>query len=292
MFHRFRVVRPDSVGEAVALLREHGDGAKVVAGSTAMTIMLRQGLLTPTILVSIAGLEALRTIRLRNDALEIGALATHRDVELSAVVRENAPLLSEAFAKVANVRVRNAATVGGVLAEADYASDPPAALLALDAEILVEGSTRRSVPIAEFFVGFYETVLEPHEIITGVRVPLTAHRGYAYEKFVTRSSEDRPCVAVAALVEVDAHGNCIDARIAVGGATETPLRLPEVEATLRDRPIDPAAAAVIGQAYADAAKPLSDMRGSSWYRREMITVWARRSLVVAAAMAVSRGGRQ
>lgn len=290
MFHSFQILMPDSIGEAVALLQEYGEDAKVVAGSMALTIMLRQGLLTPAVLVSISGLEELRSIRLHEDVLEIGASATHRDVESWAIVRQNVPLLADVFAQVANVRVRNVATVGGVLAEADYASDPPAAFLALDAEVIIEGSTRRYVPVVEFFIGFYETVLKPHEMIAGIRVPLTSHRGHAYQKYVTRSSQDRACVSVAALVDVDPDGRCIDARIAVGAATPTPIRLPDVEAMARGRLIDHETAAAIGQAYADAAEPLDDMRGSSWYRREMIDVWVRRSLEAASVMAIARGG--
>jgi carbon-monoxide dehydrogenase medium subunit len=287
MFHRFQVSRPETIGEAVALLKTV-DGSKAVAGSTAVTIMLRQGLIRPTMLVSLGGLDGLRDIRVKGDQLEIGALCTHRNVETSPVVRQFAPLLAEAFSKVGNIRVRNVATVGGVVAEADYASDPPAALTALDAEILVHGSRRRSIPVGSFFVGFYETVLEPHEIVTGIRVPIKKHHGYAYLKYTSRSSEDRPCVSAAALVDLGESGVCRSARIAVGGATEVPLTIREAEETLVGRVIDEAAARDIGEAYAAAADPLSDMRGSAWYRRQMISVWVRRSLLAAGEMATGR----
>ena len=142
-------MRPASIAEAVAMLSEHGDDAKIVAGSTALTIMLRQHLIEPTVLVSIGRLPdaGLDDISVAAGRLRIGALVTHREVERSPIVKQAIPVLADTFSKVANVRVRNVATVGGVVAEADYASDPPAVLLALDAEIEATGpeGDRKSV---------------------------------------------------------------------------------------------------------------------------------------------------
>jgi carbon-monoxide dehydrogenase medium subunit len=290
MFHRFRIAEPTTVEEAVELLRGV-EGAKVVAGSTAVTLMLRQGLINPPLLVSVARLEGLRDIRVDGGVLEIGALCTHRSVEESEVVREHVPLLAEAFGRVGNIRVRNVATVGGVLAEADYASDPPAALLALDAEVIVRGPESRSIAIDEFFVGFYETALEPHEILTAVRVPIPPRHGYCFSKYTSRSSEDRPCVSVAAMVQRGPDGVCGSARVAVGGAAEVPFRVPEAEDTLSGLVIDQGLAATVGSAYANAVEPLSDMRGSAWYRRQMISVWVGRALLAAAEMAATSGGK-
>jgi carbon-monoxide dehydrogenase medium subunit len=271
---------PATLDEAVGLLDRLGDDAKVVAGSTALTIMLRQRLIAPAALISIGRLPGLDEIAVKDGELSIGALARHRDVERSPIVQEHLPMLAHVFSVVANVRVRNAATVGGVLAESDYASDPPAAFLALDATVDVHGpGGGRSIPISEFFVAFYETAIEPSEIVTRVRVPLLpAGTGAVYEKFVTRSSEDRPCVGVAAVYRAAADGACEDLRVSVGAAAETPQRYPDVEATGVGRPLDDAAIRAIADAYAERVDPLDDMRGSAWYRTEMVRVWVRRAI--------------
>lgn len=273
---------PTSRDQAIEQLAEHGDDAVVVAGSTAVTIMMQQGLINPDVVVSLGRIDDLRSIGVDDGQVRIGALTTHREVELSPVVNERLPVLAYTFSRVANVRVRNAATVGGVVAEADYASDPPALLAALDAEVDVAGPNgTRSAPIREFIVGFYETDLEPAEIVTGVRVPLPPQgTGGAYEKFITRSSEDRPCVGVAALVRLEPDGHtCADLRVAVGAAAETPQRFDDVEAGARGGTVDDALAESVASAYADRIDPLSDMRGSAWYRSEMVRVWVRRAIL-------------
>ena len=269
---------PTSVEQAALLLAEYRGDAKVVAGATALTILLRNRLIAPRALISLGRIgNGLRTIREDDGALVLGALVTHREVEQSALVRNRIPVLAETFATVANVRIRNVATVGGVVAEADYASDPPAVLLALDAEIEARGrgGTRR-IPAAEFFRGFYETALAPDELVTAVRVPIPAAgtRG-AYEKFVTRSSEDRPCVGVVALARFDGQ-RCVDLRVAVGAATETPRRYPAIEALGRGTTLRGDVVPTIAAGYASATDALDDMRGSSWYRKTIIEVWVRR----------------
>src|SRR5262249_13844336 len=148
-------VEPRTLDEAAAFLAEHGEEAKVVAGATALTILLRARLISPTALVSLRRLPGLGGIESRDGVLRIGALVTHREAETSSVVRGALPVLSSTFARVASVRVRCAATVGGVLAEADYASDPPCVFVGLDADVVVR-STRgeRRIPAGDFFLGF------------------------------------------------------------------------------------------------------------------------------------------
>ena len=276
------LLQPRSIPEAVALLGRYGEEAKVVAGATALTIMLRQRLIAPRALVAIGGLPDLEAIDRADGHLHLGALATHRAVELSPLVRRELPVLASTFARVANVRVRNAATVGGVLAEADYASDPPAVFLALDAEIEVVGPNgARTIPASEFFLGFYETALAPEELVTGVRVPIPAARTAAvYEKFVTRSSEDRPCLGVAAVVRLGADGQtCEDLRVAVGAAADTPQRFPKYEALAHGQVLDEDLARTVAERYAESIDPIADMRGSAWYRTEMVRVWVRRAIM-------------
>jgi carbon-monoxide dehydrogenase medium subunit len=285
-------LRPSSVEEAVAMLTEHGEEAKVVAGSTAVTIMLRNRLIDPSVLVSIGRLPGLSEIRSDDGHLHLGALATHRDVELSPTARERIPVLADTFHRVANVRVRNVATVGGVVAEADYASDPPAVFLALDAEIEAQGPNgTRTIPASEFFLSFYTTALEPNEIVTAVRVPVPQPGTHAvYEKFVTRSSEDRPCVGVLASIRLSAHSaTCEDVRVAVGAASETPQRFPDLEATAVGQEMTEELARSIAEGYAERVDTLDDMRGSAWYRTEMVKVWVRRTLLRAHAEARGLG---
>ncbi len=282
-------LRPRSADEAVALLEAHGDEGRVVAGATAVTILLRQGLIHPSALISIGGLPGLNEIRRDNGTLSIGALVTHRAVETSPVVGQSVPSLAETFGTVANVRIRNAATVGGVLAEADYASDPPAAFLALDAIVQALGPTgQRDIPIASFFRGFFETNLEPNEIVTGIRVPVPPPGTFGvYEKFVTRSSEDRPCVGVFAALRMTPDGHaCEDLRIAVGAAAEKPQRFQDVEALAHGQTLTDAVVRAVADAYAERIDTLSDMRGSAWYRTEMVRVWVRRAIEHAQSRAV------
>lgn len=274
---------PASVEAAVGLLTEHGDEARIVAGATALTILMRQRLVAPSVLVSIGSIPGLDRIEEADGELRLGAMVRHRDVELSELVRSRIPVLAEAFGTVANVRVRNAATVGGVLAESDYASDPPAVFLALDAEVLAHGPAgSRRIPVREFFVAFYETALEPDEIVTGIAVPIPpAGSATGYHKYVTRSSEDRPCVGVAALVRLGPDNATADLRVAVGAAAETPQRFPDSEALATGRPLDAELIGRIADDYAARIDTLDDMRGSAWYRTEMVRVWIRRAIEAA-----------
>ena len=197
------LLQPTSIDEAVALLARDGGDMKIIAGGTAMVIMLRNRLIAPAKLFSIGRLRELSYVRHEpGTGLRIGALTTIRDVETSSVVRRQNPTLARTFAQVGNVRIRHAATVGGNLSEADYASDPPCVLMAMRARVKAK-STRgeREIPLTALFKGFYETALAPDEILTELIVPdLGSGTRSTYIKFVSRSSEDRPCAGVAAVV--------------------------------------------------------------------------------------------
>jgi aerobic carbon-monoxide dehydrogenase medium subunit len=163
---------PGSLDEALALRAEHGDDATVLAGGTFLGILMNQGLLSPTALLSLARVPELAGIDVRGDELRLGAMTTHTAVERSPVVRERWPVLARAFRLVASPRVRNQATVGGVLADADYASDPPAVFAALGARAVLRSARgERSVGIDELIRGYYETCIEPDELLVEVVVP-------------------------------------------------------------------------------------------------------------------------
>ncbi len=275
---------PRTTDDAVALLDAHDGAAKPVAGGTALTLMLTQGLVSPEALVSLRALPGMRDITLTRvedaELIRIGALVSHVHAARHPLLRQHVPAAATAFALIGNAQVRAAATVGGVVAEADYASDPPAALMALDAVVVVVGPAgERRVPIVEFLVSFYQTSLEHDEIVTAVEIPLLSGRARStYLKYTARSQEDRPCVGVAAVARFDEDGRCIDVRAAVGAASDVPLRLRDVEAEATAGFAGPSTAGQVARAYAERIDPVADVRGSAWYRREMVQVWVDRAL--------------
>ena len=279
--HPFRLLEPESLTDAVDALGQLDGEARLVAGGTALVAMIRLGLLKPDRLVSLHRVPALGQIGVEGRSLELGAMATHADIERSRVVRDGWPLLAEAARRVATPAIRTSGTIGGNLAYAEAASDPAPALLCLDAEVRVVGrGGERVIPIASFFRGFYEAALEPGEIVTALRVPpppAGARSGYV--KFTSRSAEDKPLVGVAALIALDSSGRCADIRLGLGGAAPTPIRADRAERTLRGETLTDAAAHAAADAAAREADPLSDLMGSASYRREMIRVWVRRLLV-------------
>lgn len=275
------LAHPRSVAEVLSLLAEHGEAARLVAGGTAITIMLKNRLIAPSVLVSIGRLDELRYINSEPDGgLRIGALTTIREVELSPLVRKRNPTLAYAFSKVANVRVRNVATVGGNLAEADYASDPPGALTAMRARVrTTSGRGEREIPLRSFFKDFYETCLEPGELLTEIVVPgQPPGARSSYLKHVTRSSEDRPCVTVSVVVQLEPGGICKELRVVVAAVADTPQEFDAVEAVAHGRTLTEDLIAEIADGYASNVSPISDIRGSDWYRKRLTSVLVKRAI--------------
>jgi carbon-monoxide dehydrogenase medium subunit len=272
---------PRSVDEALALLSEHGDEARVIAGGTALVTMMRQRLVQPGCLISLRDVEGLGGIEASKGEIRLGALTTHREVEVSPLVKERSPVLAETYGKVATVRIRHMATVGGSLAHADPNQDPPVTLMALDAKAEIRrAGGRREVPLSAFFRDYYETVLEPGELVTAVSVPpLPAASGAAYVKFLPRSAEDYATVSVAATVTLDAGGErCREGRIALGSVAPTPVRARAAEALLADGKLDERLLRAVGEAAKGEVNPLTDHRGSAEYKREMTAVMVGRAL--------------
>ncbi len=242
---------PETLAEAIGLRVSLGDDALPIAGGTFVGVLAQTGFIElPENVIALGRVAGLAGIERDGDTLAIGAMTTHSAIERSAVVADGWGALAQCFGEVANVRVRNAATIGGVLADADYASDPPSMLLALDARVEIAGPGGvRELTVDELILGHYETAIEPGELVVRVRIPRP--RAAAYVKFRSRSSEDRPCVAVAA-----ARLASGEERVAVGAVSDRPLLLGDV---------------------ADA-EIISDLRGSAGYRRRMVDVHARRAL--------------
>jgi aerobic carbon-monoxide dehydrogenase medium subunit len=278
----FVIVEPTDLEAALDALNDDRDGAPMaLAGATAFVLLMRQGLIRPTRVVSLSRLTGLRGIRRTSDGLWIGAMATHHEIETSPLVRHAYPSVAEAFASIATIRIRNQATIGGNLAHADPAQDPPPILIALDASVDVVGPSgrRRTLPVESLFVDFFTTVLEPHELIVGVTLPATAPEvRTAYRKFLPRSADDYATVAVAASIGLDADGRVERARIALAGAGPTVLRAHQVEAALVGA--KPTAARVRDAAHLvrEIVDPLDDVRGTANYKREMAAVWTDRTI--------------
>jgi carbon-monoxide dehydrogenase medium subunit len=271
---------PESVAEALDLLARYGEDAHLVAGATAFTLLWRQGLLRPGHVIGLRRIAALGGITGSSGGLVIGATVTHRAIEHSADVAEYCPAITRTFASVATVRVRNQATVGGNLAHADPAQDPPPMLMALGAEIVATSKAgERVIAVDDLFVDVFTTSLLPGEIITSVRFPaLAAATRATYLKFLPQTADDYATVSVAAMLRLANDGTVADLRVALGAAGPTPRRARSVEDALRGaRPDAKHIAEAAARVDADI-EPFDDVRGSSAYKREMARVWTERAL--------------
>lgn len=277
----FEYRTPKSLKEVHANLKEFGSDAKLVAGGTALIIMMKQRLVRPSCLISLRSVRGLNGIELQNGGLRIGGLATHRQLETSPLIRRRLPMLADTYHHVATLRVRNMATVGGGLAHADPNQDPPPSLIALGATLKATSANgSRVIPMDEFFKDYYETVLNPDELITEVMVPkLPPNSGAAYIKFLPRTADDYATVSAAAVLTLDKSNKTIaDVRIALGSVGVTPIRATAAEAVLRGQPLKTEAFAEAGEKAKEAVDPISDFRGSAGYKKDMAAVFVRRAL--------------
>ena len=263
----FDYVRADSVDAAIALLSEHGDDAKLIAGGHSLLPLMKLRLATPTVLVDVSRLDELSYVRDAGDHVAVGGLTRHHDVEHSDVLRQHAPLLAHAAGHVGDPQVRHRGTIGGSLAHADPASDLPACVLALHGTIVARGSSgERTIAVDDFFEGFLESALSPDEVITEVRIPKATGAGFGFEKF-TRRAQDWAIVGVAA-VGGDRPG------VALVNMGSTPVRAAGVEARLAEG-ASPEAAATVAD---EGTEPPSDLNASEEYRRHLARVLVGRAL--------------
>ncbi|HWO71922.1 MAG TPA: xanthine dehydrogenase family protein subunit M [Dehalococcoidia bacterium] len=276
----FYFYSPTSLDEALTLLEEHQDDGRPMAGGTALVVLMKQSLLEADHIVSLARIPGLSGIRLESDGLHIGALTKHREVENSSLVKRHAPLLAEVYRHVATVKVRNAATVGGGIAHADPAQDPPPGLIVLDARVKLvsKAGGERILPITDVFTDYYETAIRPGELLTEVIVPTPPEDARtAYLKFLPRTADDYATVAVAAKAE-RSNGAVRNLRVALGAAGPTPVHATAVEQELEGSEPTPEAIRRAAEAVRSQVDPLDDFRGSSEYKREMAVVFTRRAL--------------
>jgi len=274
----FDYQRASSVSEAISLLQKHGEDSKILAGGHSLVPTMKLRLATPGTLIDIGGISELKYINDKGDYLAIGARATHWDIESSDLVAQKAPALSQAAGQIGDVQVRNRGTIGGVLAHSDPQADYPGVVLALNATIVVQGSRgERTIAVADYFTGLWETALGEDELLTEVRIPKDkANANSCYLKFPQPASR-YPFVGCAVAMDSSA-GNCSDLRIGFSGVGETAFRDSRVEDELRGNTLNESAIAAASAKAADARSVLSDVFVSEEYRRAMAKVYLKRAL--------------
>ena len=279
MLRRFRLEEPESVKEVSDLLGRFGESAKVYAGGTELLLAMKEGLVQYEHLINIKNVKGLDEVTVDQDAVRIGALCTHHQLENAHLLQNNLGALVKLEQNVANVRVRQVGTIGGNVCFAEPHADPGILLLALGARMMVENSSsKREVPAGDFFVDAYETCLAADEILTEIRVPvLAAKSGVAYLKF---GYLERPSVGVAVALRMDGGGQSLeDASVSVGCAGPAPKRVPEAEALLKGVSIDEARANLpqAGEIAGQASDAISDLHGSQEYKEHIVGVLLKRA---------------
>jgi carbon-monoxide dehydrogenase medium subunit len=279
----FEFHRPESLDEVFGLLERYGEDARLMAGGTALVLQMKQRLAQPSHVVGMRRLAGLDALEETDDGIRIGALCTQRKVEDSPLVKERLPLLAETLGRVATPRIRNMATIGGGLVNGDPNQDPPPSLIALGASVeLVSSAGSRSVPVEALFRDYYETDVQPGEVLASVTVPpQPADSGWAYLKFLPRTADDYGTVSVAAVISREADGSCRDARIVLGSVGVTPVRAYDAESLLRGGNLSEDSIRAAAATVRDAVDPLDDFRGSAEYKRDMAEVFTRRAVTAA-----------
>ncbi len=270
---------PTSVDETLRLLSRHGQGATLLAGGQSLMILLRQGLVTPDVLIGLKRVGELATIQATRDGLRLGSMVTYRAAAFDPLVASQAPIVRAAASSVGSVHIRNLGTVGGSVCHADPAGDLPTVLLALDATLRTvrPDGTERHHPIDGFYRGLFETLLEPDELLVSIDLPArAADATFGYRRFSFRHGEYPMAVAACRLRFQD--GRCSDARIAVGGGDLHPRRLPELERLLAGATADDVLAAAATEAPFASLRPIADVRGSERWKRRVVTSLVRRTV--------------
>jgi aerobic carbon-monoxide dehydrogenase medium subunit len=280
---KFDYVRPASLDEAVHVLGNAGDDAKVIAGGQSLLPLLRLRLANPEVLVDVGGLDDLRGVRDEGDSLLVGASTSLYQLTRDPLVAEHCGLLAETAALIADPAVRHRGTIGGALAHADPAGDLPAVALALDATFTARGPEGdREIAAADFFVDYLTTALEPAEILTGVRVPKLAGWGYHYEKF-HRTAQAWAIVGVAALTR-RSNGQVAEARIGLTNRGPIPVRATAAETAAAGAEASRDALQAAASHAAEGTEPPSDLHGAPDYRRHLAQVLTGRALAAAAGV--------
>ncbi len=289
----FEYLEPTMTREACELLAKYGEDARIYAGGTSLLVLMKQGLFRPKYLVNIKRIPELNYIRYdeHEKLLKIGALVTHRTLETAPIIREKLPVVAEVEPEIANIRVRNVATIGGNFCFAEPLTDLPPILIGLETRVKIAGPKGdRTVPLENFFVDYYETILKSDEMLTEVQVPdAPAHTGIKYIRFAPGS--DKPSVGVAVAMTLDpAKKTLNEVKVVLGCVAPTPMRAAQAEAVLKGREFNPRLVEEAARLASEECSPLTDIRGSESYKREIVRVLVKRAARVAYERARANGG--
>ena len=277
--HDFTVHHPQSLQETLILLDRFGDSAQLIAGGTALMNFMKQSLLLPEHIINLQRVQGLQHIQSTKDEVRIGAMVKHREIEKSNLIQNEVPILASTYRRVATIRIRNMATIGGGLAHADPAQDPPSTLVALNARIRIASiSGERTISIMDLFQNYYENSLMPGELITEVIIPsMHSDTKSTYIKFLPRTADDYATVAVSLIATL--NENIVrDMRIGLGAVAPTPIRATIAEETLKGHAISDELIQQASNSVAQQVDPLDDFRGSADYKRDMAIVFTKRAL--------------
>jgi carbon-monoxide dehydrogenase medium subunit len=284
----FDYLRPATIPEAIALLQQYGDDAKILSGGQSLIPMMKLRLTRPSYLIDINRISGLSYVKEEDGHLKIGGLTREAELESSPLIHSKYPIILDTAHVIADPQVRNLATLAGNLAHGDPANDHPATMLALGAKVVATGPTgARVIPIGDFFVSLFTTALQPNEIVTEIQIPVPPTRsGGAYLK-LERKVGDFATAAVAAQVTLDASGSCQQAGIGLTNVGPTPIKATKAEDFLRGKKPDDATLRQAAQLAADSAQPSADLRGPVEYKKGLVKELAFRAL----SRAVERAGK-
>jgi carbon-monoxide dehydrogenase medium subunit len=275
----FEYLRPKTIPEAIAMLQQHGDAAKILSGGQSLIPMMKLRLARPAILIDINRISGLSHVKEEDGYLKIGGLAREAELEASPLVRSKYPILADTTHVIADPQVRNLATVGGNLAHGDPANDHPATMIALGARVVANGPKgERVIPIEKFFLSLFTTALEPDEILTEIRVPIPPARSAGAYLKLERKVGDFATAAVAVQITFDEQGACQRVGIGLTNVGATPVKAKNAEEFLLGKKLDDAAISHAAQLAADEAEPSADLRGPVEYKKGLVKELAKRAL--------------
>ena len=276
---KFDYFEPTDLAEALSLLKNYGEEARVIAGGQSLLILIRQGLVRPQVLISLHRIAALRRIEFSDGNIEIGAMVTQREIAADDRICSRLPALAQAASKVGSIHVQNLGTVGGNISHAEPNGDSAPALISLGGSVLAASErSQRTIPLDDFFRGPFENCLEPDEMVVRIRVPLPVNGASSvYVKHVQRAV-DRATVGIGLQLQLNDAGVCEDARIGVGGAAPSPFRATGAEARLKKEKISDALINAVAVEVSAMCDPLSDSHGPAEYKRKMAGVFVKRAM--------------